>query len=1450
MPVTLRVVGGTATLGVDYTTPSGTNQFTVNIPAGRYSGTGNIATGINIINEALLETGETIILEIVPNTGRYNIANTRTCGANPTSRTTHTIVDDEAEIFILKALPNGRMAPRDQFTLSIINANGGVLSRVNTTGANNQVAGQARTVLGNLPVDGTGRRYQISEVMAPGSTSPLAAYGSQLSCTNSKNGSATPMPSGRMTAAGLVPRAGDRIRCTFTNSFTAVTIVQALKTGRFNDRNGNGLSDPGETITYVYRVLNAGNVTLNQVSVAESRAVFTGSGVLPVPVWASSTRGSAAGSLLPGEEATYTATYQLTQQDIDAGSVHNQILARGVSFNRPAVTDLSHPTNRIADAPTVVRLAVARRLAVDKRANVTKMSAPGRISYRIDVTNTGNVGFPQAGVVVGDTVSTPTGQVELRPVLQNPNTGDVNRNGRLDPRESWIYTAFYDVTQADFDAGDEVINTARAGVPNGPNQVPPVVSREVPVALVTEPGLAVEKRADVTEMRAPGRISYQIDVTNTGNDSFPQAGVVVGDTVSTPTGQVELTPELESPNTGDVNGDGRLDPGETWIYTTFYDVTQADIDAGDEVINIARAGVPEGPKPVPPVESPEVPVALVTEPGLAVEKRADVTEMRGPGRISYQIDVANTGNVSFPQAGVVVGDTVTTPTGPVELTPELESPNTGDVNGNGRLDPRETWIYTAFYDVTQADIDAGDEVINIARAGVPEGPKPVPPVESPEVPVTLVTEPGLAVEKRADVTEMRAPGRISYQIDVANTGNVSFPQAGVVVGDTVTTPTGPVELTPELESPNTGDVNGNGRLDPRETWIYTTFYDVTQADIDAGDEVINIARAGVPEGPKPVPPVESPEVPVTLVPEPGLAVDKRADVTEIRGPGRISYQIDVGNTGNVSFAGEEVVVSDTLSTPNGPVELTPELESPNTGDVNGNGRLDPRETWIYTTFYDVTQADIDAGGEITNTARAGVPDGTNPVPPVVSPEVPVTLVPEPGLAVDKRADVTEIRGPGRISYQIDVENTGNVSFAGEEVVVSDTLSTPNGPVELTPELQSPNSGDVNGNGRLDPRETWIYTAFYDVTQADIDAGGEITNTARAGVPDGTNPVPPVVSPEVPVTLVPEPGEFVIEKFADVQTALVGDLIPYRIVIRNLGGRRAQVRVTDSLPVGFVYRIGTARLDGEPVSPEVTGRSVVLDDVSIAGGQSRELVLQVLVSSSVRPGKHTNWARLTDPRTGEELAPPAPAVVRVLADAVMQCSTVLGRVFNDTDQNGHMSRAEEERGLPNVRLIAPNGLSILTDEYGRFNVPCAAMPQAIGSNFMLRLDERTLPSGYRLTTENPRVVRLTQGMITRMDFGANLAPLVRIDLAAGGFVSGPDGTSLKPELQAGLQKLVAQIRKQVVMLRITYQLADDEPAPVARHRIRLVEKVLRQMWRATGHSKLNIETRIERTGVRQ
>ena len=368
---------------------------------------------------------------------------------------------------------------------------------------------------------------------------------------------------------------------------------------------------------------------------------------------------------------------------------------------------------------------------------------------------------------------------------------------------------------------------------------------------------------------------------------------------------------------------------------------------------------------------------------------------------------------------------------------------------------------------------------------------------------------------------------------------------------------------------------------------------------------------------------------------------------------------------------------------------------------------------------------------------------------------------------------------------------------------------------------------------------------YRITEEDA-ARGEIVLTGTA---QGTSDAGVVVTDAstAPAVTGLAMGGLTITKLAGVETAMVGDLVPYTIRIANGSeGVPVTTRVVDTLPAGFIYREGSAQLDGVAVTPAISGRTLVIEPVTVNPGQTRVLTMSVLVGSSVRPGAHTNIARLVNPGTGIDIAEEASATVRVLADAVMQCATVLGRVFDDTDQNGHMSKAAEERGLPNVRLVAPNGLAITTDEHGRFNVPCAALPQAIGSNFMLKLDERTLPSGYRLTTENPRVVRLTPGMITRLDFGATMARLVRIDLAANAFTDG----GLSPALEAGLKKMVAKISDQATMLRISYVLASGEDAGNAKARLRLVEKTLRNLWRGTGTYKLNIETVIERAGVEQ
>ena len=70
-----------------------------------------------------------------------------------------------------------------------------------------------------------------------------------------------------------------------------------------------------------------------------------------------------------------------------------------------------------------------------------------------------------------------------------------------------------------------------------------------------------------------------------------------------------------------------------------------------------------------------------------------------------------------------------------------------------------------------------------------------------------------------------------------------------------------------------------------------------------------------------------------------------------------------------------------------------------------------------------------------------------------------------------------------IEYTITVDNTGNVDLTG--VVLTDTFA---GGATLV-------SGDTNANSILETTETWIYSADYMVTQADLNAGTALVNVA-------------------------------------------------------------------------------------------------------------------------------------------------------------------------------------------------------------------------------------------------------------------------------------------------------------------------------------------------------------------
>jgi len=138
------------------------------------------------------------------------------------------------------------------------------------------------------------------------------------------------------------------------------------------------------------------------------------------------------------------------------------------------------------------------------------------------------------------------------------------------------------------------------------------------------------------------------------------------------------------------------------------------------------------------------------------------------------------------------------------------------------------------------------------------------------------------------------------------------------------------------------------------------------------------------------------------------------------------------------------------------------------------------------------------------------------------------------------------------------------------------------------------------------------------------------------------------------------------------------------------------------------------------------------------------------------------------------------------------------------------------------------LLVTTDADGRFHVTCADIPDSDhGANFVMKLDERTLPSGYRLTTENPRDVRVTRGKMVKLNFGATVHRVIRLDINNAAFADGQ--TELLPEWQQALPKLRERLAERPSILRLAYDPGGGDKK-LAQRRLDAVADVMRKLWK--------------------
>ncbi|HEV7472931.1 MAG TPA: hypothetical protein VGN90_02710 [Pyrinomonadaceae bacterium] len=210
----------------------------------------------------------------------------------------------------------------------------------------------------------------------------------------------------------------------------------------------------------------------------------------------------------------------------------------------------------------------------------------------------------------------------------------------------------------------------------------------------------------------------------------------------------------------------------------------------------------------------------------------------------------------------------------------------------------------------------------------------------------------------------------------------------------------------------------------------------------------------------------------------------------------------------------------------------------------------------------------------------------------------------------------------------------------------------------------------------------------------------------------------------------------ITKAVDQQRAEIGDVVTYRIEVRNpTAATASDVIVRDHLPQSFHYVAGTARLTigsapEQSIEPETTADNLIFRLGDILPGAGARLLYRVRIGANAREGESENVAIGSGTFASGERSETgaARATVRVGGGVFSTRQVIIGRVFKDMNHNGAFDAADKP--VAGARLYLTNGQSVITDSQGLYNFP------AVGDGSqVIALDPVTVPNGFALADGN-------------------------------------------------------------------------------------------------------------------
>jgi hypothetical protein len=780
----------------------------------------------------------------------------------------------------------------------------------------------------------------------------------------------------------------------------------------------------GDPVDWTFEATNNGNVALNFFGVTDLQLPPDAVTCPPAPL-----------VLDPGDSVTCTASGTAT-----AGQYSNIGLAAARPVNIPPGTPLDNvlatdPSHYFGADPGISIEKFTNGVDADTPADAPELRIGSVVEWGYLVGNTGNEALRNVQV---------TDDRGVLPVLVD---GDDNGNGLLDVGEFWLFEATGTATAGLY---------ANIGSVEATDDLGSVVTDDDPshyLGIITD--LEIEKSTNGEDADfAPGPqlavgdpVTWEYVVTNNGNTPLVNLRV---------TDDQGPVPVLQD---GDTNDDGALDPGESWRYTAQGTAIEGQYEnlATARALSVDAEGLTEEVETTDPSHyfggdsEPALVIEKLTngedadiEPGPLVEAGTDVL---------FIYLVANTGNVPLNDVrvtddqGLAVdcqgGNPIPAlPVGAIGLCAATDTATLGQYQNIGTAEG--TGIFGEVVDDTDPSHYYGYDVSGqpLARIDLEKATEG----QDADLPPGPSLTPGATV---------------NFTYEVTNTGSLPLRNVGVTddQGVVVTCPSGnpiPLLLAGAAETCTGSATVGIGPY----------------------------ANLGTAEGEDPNGnPVTDSDPSNHVGASPGIAIEKATngvdadlptDAQRLQQGTAITWTYVVTNRGNEDLVNVQLLDDQGVT----PVHVA--------GDVADPGVLNVGETWTF-----------EAQGSVEPDLYANV--GTISAEGALSTIAVEASDPSHyfgivnGLTLEKSTNGTDADAPpgpqvpvgGTVSWVYLASNTGNHPLI-DPVLVDDQ--------GVVPVFQN---GDTNGDGILDPGETWRYSASGSAVAGQYMNTGSVVATSVA-----------------------------------------------------------------------------------------------------------------------------------------------------------------------------------------------------------------------------------------------------------------------------------------------------------------------------------------------------------------